>query len=177
MNDREKRLFLFLAVIVVGIGALFGYKSYANYRANIHTQMEAAKLTLNNAEDFLVLREQAAEQLAFLERSEPEPRAIQDVKPAVMQFATKRAEDLGLTVLSPGFLDAEQGERHYARVRVRMTVTGTEEAFYRWLHEVQSPNDFRTVFSIDMITMRDDNTKIYCVVVLEQWFVPEPSPS
>lgn len=177
MNNREKRLVLFLALIAVGIGCLFGYKSYANYRDNIHIEMAAAELTLINAENFVALREQAAEQLAWLEENEPEPMAIQNVRPAIQRFATKTAEEVGLTVLAPSFPPPEEGSGYYGRARVQMTVTGTEVAFYRWLHELQSPKDFRTVVSINLTTMRDDATKISCVVVVEQWFVPEPSPS
>lgn len=177
MNDREKRLVLVLGLIAVGIGVLFGYKTYADYRTTIQIQTKAAELTLENAENFLALREQAADELAWLAENEPEPNAIQNVRPAIQQFATKRAEEVGLTVLSPSFPPDAETTGHYGRARVQMTVTGTEEALYRWLHEIQSPKDFRTVVSINLTPKRDDDTKISCIVVIEQWFVPEPSPS
>jgi hypothetical protein len=60
---------------------------------------------------------------------------------------------------------------------VTLKVTGTEKALYEWLHQIQSPKDFRTVITMDLEPLRDDPTKISCTVVVEQWFVPQPSAS
>jgi hypothetical protein len=177
MNAREKRLIILLSGIAVIFGGVFGYRAYADELAKVRQQREAAELVLNNAELFLDMREEFAEQIDWLAANEPEPQAIQTVRPLIQQIASRQAEAAGLTVQSPSFPASDEGNGYYGRARVSMTVTGTEEALYRWLHELQSPKDFRTVLSMNLAPLRDDPAKITCTVVIEQWFVPEPSPA
>lgn len=177
MNEREKRLVLILGLVAASLLGLFGYKIYARNLDSVRAQKAAAQTVIDKCQAAIDAGDQLADQLEWLAANEPKPQAIQTVRPVFQQFATRRAEEAGLTVLSPSFPPSEESAGYYGRAKVRMTVTGTEAALYRWLNEMQSPKDFRTVASIDLTPLRDDDTKISCTVVLEQWFVPEPSPS
>ena len=178
MNDREKRLILVLAFIGLVIAGLFGYKVYARALADVRSQKRIAELTLDSARRFIEEGEQFADQSEWLAQNEPEPQAIQLVRSNTEQLATEKARAAGLTVVSTSIDPKSEGDGgYYGRARVTLKVTGTEKALYEWLHQIQSPKDFRTVITMDLEPLRDDPTKISCTVVVEQWFVPQPSAS
>lgn len=174
MNHREKRLLLVFAGVAGALVLFFGFETYRSRMEVLRKETEEARMTVTNAELFLQMQDQFADEIEWLELNEPAPRTVQEVQPALEQLATREARSSGLTVLSPSFPPSDENVGYYGRARVRMTVTGSEAALYRWLHQLQSPEDFRTVVSMELTPLRDDDTQISCTVVLEQWFVPEP---
>jgi hypothetical protein len=46
------------------------------------------------------------------------------------------------------------------------------EDAYRWFDRVNVPSEFRAVTLIRLSPDREDDTKIECTAVIEQWFVP-----
>ena len=45
---------------------------------------------------------------------------------------------------------------------------------YRWLDRINIPDQFRIATQIKLAPEKEDDTKIDCVAVIEQWFVPLP---
>ena len=69
--------------------------------------------------------------------------------------------------------DSTEG-RHFHRAKIQLSINGTEEALYRWLDHLNTPDQLRIASSIRMSPNVKDDTKIDCTATIEQWFVPLP---
>ena len=61
----------------------------------------------------------------------------------------------------------------YHRARVELEVSGREQVLYQWIDRLNSPADFRTVTQMRLNPKRDDDTQVDCLLLIEQWFVPD----
>ena len=175
MSPREKKLlqmfgiagFLILNFVVIG---KFNSKS-----REVDHQRRQAEQKLETAEKYRSSREQVTDQMEWLAQHEPEPAAYQDVQSKLSQLCENEAKATGLTILSqkPQPTDAAPG-LHFHRVKIQLTVNGNEEALYRWLDRLNTPEALRIASSIRMSPNQKDDTKIDCTATIEQWFVPLP---
>jgi len=151
------------------------YRVYRPKRNSVLRARTVAEQTLKSANDYLELKGQRADEIDWLAKHEPKPAAVQEVDSALQKFAQEEAIKASLTVKRQKPQTAERPEgATYHRARIEFEVTGTEAALYLWLDKLQSPPQFRAVTSLRLTPQRDDDTKVDCTVVIEQWFVPQP---
>ncbi len=175
MSPREKTLLLLFGVAgFIGLN-FFAFTQYQSFRAEISQKKTLARQQLDTAEMFRASREQVTDQMEWLAQHEPQPTANQDVQTRLQQFSEREAISSGLTIKTqkPLPTDATEG-RIYHRAKIEITVNGTEEALYRWFDRLNSPNDFRSASKIRIKPNDQDDTKIDCTAIVEQWFVPPP---
>jgi hypothetical protein len=116
---------------------------------------------------------QVTDQMAWLAEHEPEPAANQDVQTKLQQLAESEAKATGLTIKTQKPLPTDSAEgRHYHRAKIQITVSGTEEALYRWFDKLNMPDQLRIASQIRLTPNQQDDTKIDCTATIEQWFVP-----
>jgi type II secretory pathway component PulM len=175
MSTREKRLLIFFGFAGFLVLNFLGFNFYQTKKQAFAAQLAEARQTLQRAEIVSASRDQVAEEMIWLSENEPEPAASQDVQTALQKFAESEARSAGLTVKiqRPMPTDTTVG-RHFHRAKFQFSVTGTEESLYRWLDRVNVPAEFRIATQIRLNPNKEDDTKIDCVAVIEQWFVPLP---
>ena len=176
MSAREKKLLIFFALagfIIVNV-LVFGFAK--SKRLQVTRAQTDARQQLSTAEMFQQSREQVTDQIEWLTEHEPEPTANQDVQTNLQQLAEREARATGLTIKTqkPLPTDSTTG-KHFHRAKLQVTVTGTEEALYRWFDKLNTPEQFRIASQIRLSPNTQDDTKIDCTATIDQWFVPPPT--
>lgn len=118
------------------------------------------------------------DEMDWLAKNEPKTASVQETQTKLQQLLEREALKNQLTVkrqkLQPSVVDPGL---IYHRARIEFEVNGMEMSLYRWLDRVHSPTDSRAVTFMRINPQKDDDTKIDCQVVVEQWFVPEEVPA
>jgi len=173
MSAREKKLLTFFAIAGFVILNFLAIGFAKSKRLEVDRDRAAARQKLATAEMFRESRGQVTDQMEWLAEHEPQPAANQDVQTTLQQLAEREAKATGLMIKTqePLPTDATAG-RHYHRAKIQLTVTGTEEALYRWFDRLNVPEQFRIASQIRLTPNQQDDTKIDCTATIEQWFVP-----
>ena len=175
MSPREKRLLnlpLSVGFVLLNFAAykLFYMKRMADATQRAVTAesgVEAAKSSLEMMDLF-------EEEMSWLEKNEPKEGTEQEAQTKLQQLLEREAQRNNLTikrqklqpsVVSPGLI--------YHRARIEIEVNGMEMSLYRWLDRIHSPTESRAVTFMRMNPQKDDDTKIDCQIIVEQWFTPE----
>lgn len=177
MSSREKNLILFFAVAGFIVLNLLGFRYYTAQKIRVEAQRKSAESALDTARTFSASREQVLDQMDWLTSHEPQPSYSQDVQSNLQQLIEREAQVSNLTIKpnSQKLLPTDETPgRHYHRAKVQVTVTGTEQALYGWFDRLNVPDQFRAATNIRLAPDREDDTKIECTAIIEQWFVPAP---
>lgn len=172
MSVREKKLLIFFALAGFAILNILAFKFAQSKRQEVNIKRIQAEQQLATAEKFRESSEQVTDQMDWLAEHEPEPMANQDVQTTLQQLTEREAKAAGLTIKSQKPLPTDVAGTHYHRAKIQITVTGTEEALYRWFDKLNMPDQLRIASQIRMLPNNPDDTKIDCTATIEQWFVP-----
>jgi hypothetical protein len=173
MSPREKRLLIFFGSAGFIVLNFLGFNFFNSTRLSVEAKRAEARRALDTAETYRSMSGDVGDQMDWLDEHEPEPAAYQDVQTDLQQFVEREASSAGLLIKSqkPLPIDTTSGV-HYHRAKVQLNVTGTEEALYRWFDRVNVPEAFRSATYIRLKPDTADDTRIDCIVTVEQWFVP-----
>jgi Tfp pilus assembly protein PilO len=175
VSPREKKLLIFFAIGGLVVINLLGYKFFAAKQLDIRSQHTQAVNQLKTAEMISASREEVESQMEWLAKNEPKPTDYQPVQTALQQLAEKEVTAVGLTLKTQKLLPTEQtAGLYFHRVKVQLTVLGTEQSLYQWFDHLNSPENLRCVTYIRLSPNKEDDTKIDCIAIVEQWFVPVP---
>ncbi len=175
MSPREKNLLIFFAVAGFAVINFLGIGFYNKKRMEVSSQRELARQKLETARNFSASREQVTDEMDWLAEHEPKPVANQDVQTQLQKLTEREAQSVGLTIKTQKPLPTDSAGVHYHRAKIQITVTGTEEALYRWFDKLNMPDQFRISSQIRLSPNQQDDTKIDCTATIEQWFVPAPA--
>lgn len=175
MSPREQKLLIFFAAAGFIVVNFLAYGFYNNKRDEMQRAYQDARQQLDTAEMFRASREQVTDQMEWLAAREPEPEANQDVQTRLQKFCEDEARGAGLEITNqrPLPTDTTAGN-HFHRAKFQFTVTGREDALYRWFDRINVPDQLRAATAIRLSPNKDD-TLIDCVTTVEQWFVPIPT--
>ena len=175
MSPREKNLLLFFGAAGFIILNFVVFNFYVKKKTEITGNRIAAEEGLKQAEIISERREEVLDDMDWLVDHEPQPAAYQDLQSNLQQLVEREAQINQLTIKpnSQKLLPTDQtAGNHYHRVKVQVSVTGTEKALYAWFARLNIPDQFRAATSILLKPDNQDDTKIDCTAVIEQWFVP-----
>lgn len=173
MSDREKKLIFFFAIAGFVIVNFLGFNFAQSKRQEVNREKIQAKQKLEIAEQFSASREQVMDEMQWLVEHEPEPKAGQDVQTALQQLVEREARAAGLVIKSQKLLPTnEVPQKHFHRAQFEITVTGADEAIYRWFDKLNIPEQLRIASKIRLVPNNPDDTKLDCTATIAQWFVP-----
>ncbi len=176
MSPREKKLLIFFAIGGFAVINLLGFNYFAKVQLDIRSQHVKAVNQLKTAELISASRNEVESEMEWLAKYEPQPTDYQPVQTALQQLAEKEVTAVGLTLKSQKLLPTEDtAGLHFHRVKVQLTVLGPEQSLYTWFDHLNSPENLRCVTSIRLSPNKEDDTKIDCTAIIEQWFIPTPS--
>ena len=177
MSDREKKLLL----LFLGAGFLvlnvLGYTYFQTTKASVDSRHAKAKQGLMTARQVRASSAERMEQIEWLNKHEPKPSESQDVRGQLYNFCISQARLNGLTFEEKHieFPSVDNPEaNHFHRTKVRMKVTGPEQAFYTRLYKINVPTELRHATRLELKPSTKDDTQIDATVTIEQWFVPPP---
>lgn len=173
MSDSEKKYILIFSVIGFVILNFFAFNFAKSMRLRVDAQTKLATDKLAIAENFQQSREKVNGEMEWLAEHETQPAANQDVQTRLQQVVERGANQAGLTI-KPGQkpLPTDTAGKNYHRAKIQISVTGTEESLYRWFDNLNVPDQFRIASQIRLTPNQQDDTKIDCLAIFEQWFVP-----
>lgn len=175
MSPREKKLLIFFAAagfLVINFLAIGFYKT-----KRLQTERKLAQATqkLDTARIYRASSEQVADQMEWLAKNEPQPAANQDIQTKLQQLCETEAKNSGLNIKSQKPLPTDAAEGlHYHRAKIQITISGREDALYRWFDRLNMPEQLRAATYIRLSPNTQDDTLIDCTSTIEQWFVPLP---
>lgn len=178
MSPREKNLLLLFGAAGFIILNFLGFNFYTKKKGEVTNQRIAAELALEQAEFIRDRRDEVLGDMESLIAKEPAPAAYQDVQSSLQQLVEREAQVAGLTIKpnSQKLLPPDQTEgNHYHRVKMQVSLIGMEQALYTFFSRLNVPDQFRATTNILLAPDKQDDTKIDCTVVIEQWFVPAPA--
>lgn len=175
MSPREKRLLNLLLIVGFVLLNFAAYKLFYMKRlADVKQRAVTAEASVEAAKSSLEMMDLFEEEMAWLEKNEPKEATEQEAQTKLQQLLEREAQRNNLTikrqklqpsVVSPGLI--------YHRARIEIEVNGMEMSLYRWLDRIHSPTESRAVTFMRMNPQKDDDTKIDCQIIVEQWFTPE----
>lgn len=172
MSDREKKLLILFCLAGFLILNFLGFNYALAKRAQVSSQRAQAERQLAAAEVARENRDKVADEMEWLAKHEPEPKAKQKVQTELQELAEREAKTASLTLKSQKSLPTDEAGNYYHRAKHQIVVTGTEADLYRWLDRINVPDQFRVASRLLMSPNTQDDTKIDCTAVVEQWFVP-----
>lgn len=175
MSDRERKLLIIFGIAGFAILNFLGFNFAQAHRLKVNRDMAEARKQLDMADMFRASSEQVTDQMDWLAKHEPEPAADQDVQTKLQQFAESKATANGLTIKSQKSLPTDTTGVHYHRAQFQFVVSGKEDALYRWIDQINAPDQFRIASQIRLSPNQQEDTKIDCTATIEQWFVPPTS--
>lgn len=176
MNQREKKLVVSMGVVAFLLVNLFLYfRVYEPKKNNAKANIRRYEATLSNADTFLRMRDEVADEIEWLEKNKAKVAPSQEVEAGLQRFAQTEATRNGLTIKRQRILPSVQDPvAMFHRARVELEVSGREDALYRWIDRLQTPTEFRGITSLRLSPEREDDTLINCKLVVEEWFTPQP---
>jgi hypothetical protein len=173
MSSREQKLLIFFAVagfLVINF-LLIGFLNKQKIKAT--AGLVDAKNKLQLAERISDERDQVADEMDWLDQNLPDPAAEQDIQTKLNQLGMREATNNGLTIKSQKPLPAVIKEgRHFQRALFQFTLSGSEEALYKWFNAINMPDQLRIASIIRLSPNTQDDTKIDCVATVAQAFIP-----
>ena len=177
MSPREKKLLTLFAVAGFVIVNLLGLSFYKKKSADMEARLQEARRTLRELELFQASSEERYAEMEWLQQHMPEPAEYENVQTALEAYCKAEANRFRLEIKD--FDPLKRGEikgEHFERAGYRYRVTGMEEDLFRWLDRINMPTQLRASTKLILSPNAQDDTKIDCTAVIEQWFVPlEPS--
>ncbi|MDX1680548.1 MAG: hypothetical protein R3242_07445 [Akkermansiaceae bacterium] len=174
MSSREKRLLTLFAIAGFAMLNLVGFSIYNKKAAALETRRLKAEQTLDKMRLFEASREQRHDEMKWLETHLPVAAENQNVQTALQAVCVSTADKYpDLTIKDEDLLPSitDEGE-HFHRARIRLKLTGREQALYKWISEVRVPEQLRNVTELRLSPNSQDDTLIDCEATVEQWFVP-----
>ena len=99
MTVREKKLALFLGVAAfVLVNLALYFRVYEPLKSSARRDIANHQLTLKNADFFLEMREQYADEIKWLEENVPKAAPSQEVEASLQRFAQTEASRNGLAI-------------------------------------------------------------------------------
>ncbi len=172
MSAREKKLLALLLIAGFFVVNFFLFSFYIGKKLQLDNQLASAKAQLQQAIAFQESSTQLAGEMRWLAEHEPAPAVYQDVQTQLQQFAVNQARNQGLTIKSQELLPTDTTGIHYNRAQMTISLTGGEQALYRWFDAINDPTAFRSAYQILLKPNTQDDTLIDCSATLAQWFTP-----
>ncbi|MCB1061341.1 MAG: hypothetical protein KDN20_00305 [Verrucomicrobiae bacterium] len=168
MKASEKLLLTLFAVLLLGGGALVMWDLYRDKRDALSDERDLLTLEMVEIEALLEERDLWMERADWLEENQPPYASRDQIDNAIFEDAQAVNAD-GVTTSAIQLLDAVETP-HYVEASVSLTATGTVEDVFGWLHELQRPEEFRSIRRLEVGSDPEDDALIVCDLELSRWY-------
>ena len=144
LTKSEKTLLALCIAVLVLVGGFFVWKNH-------RTRMAAAREKIENLQARFTAAVAASgdapfwkERQAWLDATMPVMGDAGDAHSTFLEQLQTTAKQRGLTIASPVLLKPEGGP-HHRDLSISLQVTGPDNAVFRWLADLQSPEKFQLI--------------------------------
>ncbi len=164
-------------LLALCIGVLFVVGGFFVWR-NHRTRMTAAQEKIENLESRFTAAVAASgdapfwkERQAWLDATMPVMGDGGQAHSSFLEQLQETARARSLTIASPVLLKPEGGP-HYRDLSISLQVTGPDNAVFRWLADLQSPEKFQLIKYLLLTPVAGQPTKMACNVTVARLFKP-----
>lgn len=162
-------------LILVGGGSVILFDLYRRKAEAIEDRKEALDLELVEIEALLEERDLWLARDEWRRANQPVFESQEAADNQIFKEANAEGvsgvEVSGINLLEP--VDSA----YFEQAGVSMTATGTLEAVFEWIYNLQRPETFRVVRNIRVLPDPDDGRKVRCTLELLRWYAPADTSS
>jgi hypothetical protein len=144
LTKSEKTLFALCLVVLVAVGGFFVWRDH-------RARMTAAQEKIENLQSRFTAAVAASgdapfwkERQGWLDATMPAMGDSGKAHSSFLEHLQSTARQRGLAVASPVLLKPEGGP-HHRDLSISLQITGPDNALYRWLADLQSPEKFQLI--------------------------------
>ncbi len=172
MSQREKKLIFILFGAAFFIVNIFLFTSYTEAKQKKQVQLKTSTQELALKKQQILDFSDRMDESDWLNKYEPKAGTHADIRADLVNFVERGARNAGVSPKKrpmPLAQDPDEGGR-YGTARVEMIVSGEDAKLYRFLTELQNPEQSRSITFLRIKPQRDDPTRVDCELILTQWF-------
>jgi Tfp pilus assembly protein PilO len=144
LTSSEKRLLFICISVITSVLVFFAWRNHRNRTTaarnkieNLQSRFTAAVAAANDAPFW-------KERMVWLDATMPTTADSGQAHSGFLEHLQSTARQRGLSVSSPVLLKPEAGQYH-RELPISLQVTGPDNAVFRWIAELQSPEKFQLV--------------------------------
>lgn len=161
-----------MLVLLIGGTALL-VDVYRKKAAAIDERRDDLELALVEIDALLEERDEWMTRNDWLRANQPPFTSRQEVDNEIFENAKAgQAGDIKVTDIK---LLEPVSTPYFEQAGVSLTVSGSLESVFRWIHSVQRPAEFRVVRNVRVIPDEQENGRIRCSLQLVRWYAPTSS--
>jgi len=172
MKASERRLLVTFCVLVAVVGGLILAQQMRGWQRQLDRREREAELAEIEANALL---EDAAEwnaKGAWLVQAQPTAKSAQEADQELLDTVSKKAESFGLSIVTRQ-LQEQRRTDFYQQYGVALTVKGELEKVFRWIYELQNPQDFRVVPALKILPDKTEPDKVTATVQFWRWYAAD----
>jgi len=169
MKASERRLLVIFCVLIAVVGGLILAQGMRKWQRNLDRRERDVELAEIEATAVMADAAEWNAKGAWLMQAQPSAQSPQEADQELLDTVSKKAESFGLRIVSRQL----QERRHtdfYEQFGVGMTVQGELEKVFRWIYELQNPQEFRVVPALKIVPDKEDPTKVTATVQFWRWY-------
>ncbi len=170
LNRSEMTLLIVCAVAILGVGNFILWKEYsdrarvAHNKIQIYGEEEESNIAAATDVEFWAGRQ------AWLDQHMPAMGDPGQAQSELLEFVQSSGAERGLKITSSSLVKPEGGP-HYKELAVSVSASGPDQALFRWLAEMQSPEKFYYVKAVQLNSESGGAIpRMNCRLTLARWF-------
>ena len=171
LTSSEKRLFVLCLAVILAVGVFFAWRNH-------RTRMTAVQEKLENLRSRFTAAVAASgdapfwkERQAWLDAKLPAMGDQGQAHSSFLEQLQGTARERGLAVTSLVLLKPEAGPNH-RELAITIQLSGPDNALYRWLAEIQSPEKFQVVKYLLLTPVAGAPARMSCSATLARYYKP-----
>ncbi len=171
MKKREKRLLTVVIAVALLGGTVIGWDFFSKKRSVLTAEKGRLETEQIRIEALFEEKEIWNARSAWLKSNQPSYESKGQIDEAIFKVAeAKDVEGLASKPLSP--LPGVE-TLHYTQAGIALKVEGKHEDVFRWLYDLNRPDEFYVVRNLKISLHKKEAEKITCQFELLRWYAPK----
>jgi hypothetical protein len=171
LTKSEKTLFVLCLVVITAVG---GFLLWRNHRARTNAARDKIELLSSRFTAAVAAAADAPfwkEREAWINATMPVMGDSGQAHSSFLEHLQKSARQRGLTLAAPVLLKPEGGPYH-RDLSISLQVSGPDNALFRWLADLQSPEKFQAVKYLLLTPASAQPPRMTCSVTVARFYKP-----
>ena len=170
MKPREKIILALFVITLLGSVFVIGSDLYKKKRQDILDRRWAVELRLAEMETLIDEESSWEDRGNWLTTHQPKFESRDAIDNHIFSVVKQAPE--GVTVPKVQLIEAAKTD-HWVQAGVQVTAKGTLENIFRWLYQLQSPENFFVIDSLRVLPDKKELDVILCEFKLVRWYAPQ----
>lgn len=170
LSRSEKSLLIVCGIMVFSIGNLIFWKEFLSRSASVRSKLGLYEGKADAAVTAVADVEFWQARQAWLDQMMPAMGDPGKAHSELLEFIQRTGAERGLQVTNHS-LEKPENLPHYRELAVSVSLSGPDQALFRWLVELQSPEKFYFIKYLRLASESEGATpRMSCRLTLARWF-------